>query len=117
MVVGSDSCRTGWYELDAKTGKLIGKLEAPESPNSHNLNLSADGKTAFMSPNNKVMTISDIESRKVIKTIRFPDNVRVFVPECGIRAKSYANNNNFDGFLIIAGCWRAERSLLRRSKE
>jgi len=62
------------YEVDARTGELIGKLEAPESPNSHNLNLSADGKTAFMSPNNKVMTISDIKSRKVIKTI-LPHNV------------------------------------------
>ena len=71
MVVGGD-LQDYWYEVDARTGKLIGKLEAPESPNSHNLNLSADGKTAFMSPNNKVMTISDVKSRKVIKTIRFP---------------------------------------------
>ena len=74
LVVGSD-LQDYWYEVDARTGNLICKLAAPESPNSHNLNLSADGKTAFMSPNNKVMTISDIESRKVIKTIRFPDNL------------------------------------------
>ncbi len=59
VVVGGD-LQDYWYEVDAKTGEIIGKLEAPESPNSHNLNLSADGKTAFMSPNNKVMTISDI---------------------------------------------------------
>ena len=78
VVVGGD-LQDYWYEVDARTGRLIGKLEAPESPNSHNLNLSADGKTAFMSPNNKVLTISDIDSRKVIKTIPFPDNVRVFV--------------------------------------
>ena len=49
VVVGAD-LQDYWYELDAVTGKLIGKLDAPESPNSHNLNLSADGKTAFMSP-------------------------------------------------------------------
>jgi DNA-binding beta-propeller fold protein YncE len=98
VVVGGD-LQDYWYEVDAVTGKLIGKLEAPESPNSHNLNLSADGKTAYMSPNNKVMTISDIKSRKIIKTIRFPDNIRVFVLNKD-SSKVYANNNNFLGFLI-----------------
>jgi DNA-binding beta-propeller fold protein YncE len=98
VVVGGD-LQDYWYEVDAVTGKLIGKLEAPESPNSHNLNLSADGKTAFMSPNNKVMTISDVKSRKIIKTIRFPDNIRVFVTNKD-SSKIYANNNNFLGFLI-----------------
>jgi DNA-binding beta-propeller fold protein YncE len=98
IVVGGD-LQDYWYEVDAKTGKLIGKLEAPESPNSHNLNLSADGKTAFMSPNNKVMTISDVPSRKVIKTIRFPDNIRVFVVNKD-GSRIYANNNNFLGYRI-----------------
>ena len=98
VVVGGD-LQDYWYEVDARTGRLIGKLEAPESPNSHNLNLSADGKTAFMSPNNKVLTISDVKSRKVIKTIRFPDNVRVFVLNKD-STRIYANNNNFLGFLI-----------------
>jgi DNA-binding beta-propeller fold protein YncE len=98
VVVGGD-LQDYWYEVDARNGSLIGKLEAPESPNSHNLNLSADGKTAFMSPNNKVLTISDIDSRKVIKTIPFPDNVRVFVLNKD-STRIYANNNNFLGFLI-----------------
>jgi DNA-binding beta-propeller fold protein YncE len=98
IVVGGD-LQSYWYEVDAVTGKLIGTLDAPESPNSHNLNLSADGKTAFMSPNNKVMTISDVKSRKVIKTIRFPDNIRVFVTNKD-SSKLYVNNNNFLGFLI-----------------
>jgi DNA-binding beta-propeller fold protein YncE len=98
LVVGAD-LQDYWYEVDAATGKLIGKLEAPESPNSHNLNLSADGRTVFMSPNNKVMTISDLKSRKVIKTIRFPDNIRVFVINKDA-SRIYANNNNFMGFLI-----------------
>jgi len=98
VVVGGD-LQDYWYEVDAVTGKLIGKLEAPESPNSHNLNLSADGKTSYMSPNNKVMTISDIKSRKIIKTIHFPDNIRVFVLNKD-SSKVYANNNNFMGFLI-----------------
>jgi DNA-binding beta-propeller fold protein YncE len=98
VVVGGD-LQDFWYEVDAKTGKLIGKLEAPDSPNSHNLNLSADGKTAFMSPNNKVMTISDVQSRKIIKTIRFPDNIRVFVLNKD-STKVFANNNNFLGYRI-----------------
>jgi DNA-binding beta-propeller fold protein YncE len=98
VVVGGD-LQDYWYEVDAVTGKLIGKLEAPESPNSHNLNLSADGKTAYMSPNNKVMTIADIKSRKIIKTIHFPDNIRVFVLNKD-SSKVYANNNNFLGFLV-----------------
>jgi DNA-binding beta-propeller fold protein YncE len=98
VVVGGD-LQDYWYEVDAKTGRLIGKLDAPQSPNSHNLNLSADGKTAFMSPNNKVMTISDVASRRIIKTIPFPDNIRVFVLNKD-SSKIYANNNNFDGFLI-----------------
>jgi DNA-binding beta-propeller fold protein YncE len=98
VVVGSD-LQDYWYELDAKTGQLIGKLEAPESPNAHNLNLSADGKTAFMSPNNKVMTISDIQTRKVIKTIRFADNIRVFVLNKD-SSRAYVNNNNLLGFVI-----------------
>jgi len=98
VVVGSD-LQDYWYEIDAETGKLIGKLDAPESPNSHNLNLSADGKTAFMSPNNKVMTISDVKSRRIIKTIRFPDNIRVFVTNKD-SSKLFVNNNNLLGFVI-----------------
>jgi DNA-binding beta-propeller fold protein YncE len=98
IVVGGD-LQAYWYEVDALTGKLIGILDAPESPNSHNLNLSADGKTAFMSPNNKVMTISDIKSRKIIKTIRFPDNIRVFVTNKD-SSKLFVNNNNLLGFVI-----------------
>ena len=98
VVVGGD-LQDYWYELDAVTGKFIGKLEAPESPNSHNLNLSADGKTAFMSPNNKVMTISDIRTRKVIKTITFPDNIRVFVTNKD-SSRLYVNNNNLLGYVI-----------------
>jgi DNA-binding beta-propeller fold protein YncE len=98
VVVGGD-LQDYWYEVDAHTGKLIGKLEAPASPNSHNLNLSADGKTAFMSPNNKVMTISDVQSRKIIRTIAFPDNIRVFVLNRN-STRIFANNNNLLGFRI-----------------
>ena len=98
IVVGGD-LQDYWYAVDAKTGALIGKFEAPASPNSHNLNLSADGKTAFLSPNNKVMTIADIATRQVIKTISFPDNVRVFVLNKD-SSTIYSNINNLDGYVV-----------------
>jgi DNA-binding beta-propeller fold protein YncE len=98
VVVGAD-LQNYWYSLDAWTGKLKGKIDAPESLGSHNLNLSADGKTAFMAPNGKVMTISDVETRKEIRTIRFPDNIRVFVLNKD-STKIYTNQNNLLGFII-----------------
>jgi hypothetical protein len=98
IVVGSD-LQNYWFSLDAVTGKLNGVINAPESLGSHNLNLSADGKTAFMSPNGKVMTIADVNTRKAIRTIGFPDNIRVFVLNKD-STKIYTNQNNFLGFII-----------------
>jgi DNA-binding beta-propeller fold protein YncE len=98
VVVGGD-LQDFWYEVDARTGRFIGKLAAPLSPNSHNLVLSPDGKTAFMSPNNPIMTISDVKTRKLIKTIQFPDNIRPFVLNKDA-SRIYANNNNFLGYRI-----------------
>jgi len=98
VVVGSD-LRDYWYEVNAITGKLIGILHAPASVGTHNLNLSPNGKIAFMSPNNKVMTISDVRTRKIIKTIRFPDNIRVFVLNTNA-TRIYSNVNNLDGYVV-----------------
>ena len=98
LVVGSD-LKDYWYVLEPRTGKLLHKLDAPLSPGAHNLNLSADGKTAFMSPNNPVMTISDIASGKLIKNITFGDHIRVFVLNRDA-TRVYANTNNLDGFEI-----------------
>lgn len=98
IIVGSD-LQDYWYKLNARTGKLIAKIAAPESPNAHNLNLSADGRLAFMSPNNKVISIADVALAKTIKTIRFPDNVRVFVVNKD-SSRIFANNNNLLGFVI-----------------
>jgi DNA-binding beta-propeller fold protein YncE len=98
-VVGGD-LQNYWYAVDASTGALIGTFQAPASPNSHNLNLSADGKTAFMSPNNKVMTIADVATRQVIKTIPFPDNIRVFVLNKD-SSRIYSNVNNLNGYVVV----------------
>jgi len=119
LVVGSD-LKDFWYVLEPRTGKLLHKLEAPESPGAHNLNLSPDGKLAFMSPNNPVMTISDVASGKIVKTITFSDHIRPFVLNHDA-TKVYANINNMAGFEIadvatgkilhhieVAGDWKAK---------
>jgi DNA-binding beta-propeller fold protein YncE len=98
LYVGSD-LKDFWYVINPKTGDLITKVVSPQSPNAHNLNLSADGKTAFMSPNGKVMGIADTTTHKLAKTITFPDNVRVFVLNKD-SSLIYANQNNLLGFLI-----------------
>ena len=98
LVVGSN-LQDYWYKLDAKTGKLLATIHAPGSMGAHNLNLSADGKRAFMSPNGKLLQIADVDSAKVIRTIEFPDNVRVQVLNKD-SSKIYVNQNNFLGFII-----------------
>jgi DNA-binding beta-propeller fold protein YncE len=98
LVVGSN-LQDYWYKLDAKTGKLLATIHAPGSMNAHNLNLSADGKRAFMSPNGKLLQIADVATAKVIRTIEFPDNIRVQVLNKD-SSKIYVNQNNFLGFII-----------------
>jgi DNA-binding beta-propeller fold protein YncE len=98
MYVGSD-LKDYWYVVNPTTGHLISTVRSPLSPNAHNLNLSHDGKIAFMSPNGKVMGIADTTTHKLLRTITFPDNVRVFVLNHD-SSLIYANNNNLLGFVI-----------------
>lgn len=98
LYVGSD-LKDFWYVINPRTGKLITKVVSPQSPNAHNLNLSADGKTAFMSPNGKVMAIADTSTHQLKKTITFPDNIRVFVLNHD-SSLIYSNLNNLLGFVI-----------------
>ena len=98
LVVGSN-LQDYWYKLDAQTGKLLAVIHAPGSMSAHNLNLSADGKRAFMSPNGKLLQIADVATAKVTRTIEFPDNVRVQVLNKD-SSKIYVNQNNFLGFII-----------------
>lgn len=98
LIVGSN-LQDYWYKLDAWTGKLIAVIHAPGSDGVHNLNLSADGKLAFMSPNGKLLSIADVATAKVIRTIRFPENIRVQVVNKD-SSKIYVNQNNFLGFLV-----------------
>jgi len=99
MYVGSD-LKDFWYVVNPKTGELITKVRSPLSPNAHNLNLSFDGKTAFMSPNGKIMGIADTSTHTLTKTIAFPDNIRVFVLNHDA-SLIYSNTNNLLGFVIV----------------
>ena len=98
LVVGSD-LRDFWWVIDAKSGTLRGKIQAPKSMFAHNMALSADGKTVFMAPNGVTMTIGDVPSMKAIRTITFSDHVRPFVINHDA-TRVYANLNNLLGFEI-----------------
>ena len=98
LYVGSD-LKDFWYVVNPWTGELITKVVSPRSPNAHNLNLSLDGKLAFMAPNGRVMAISDTTTHKLLKTITFPDNIRVFVLNHDA-SLIYSNTNNLLGFVI-----------------
>jgi sugar lactone lactonase YvrE len=98
MYVGSD-LKDFWYVVNPRTGEMITKVVNPGQSNTHNLNFSADGKTAFMSPNGKTMAIADTKTNKLIKQITFPDNIRVFVLNHD-SSTIYSNLNNLLGFVI-----------------
>jgi DNA-binding beta-propeller fold protein YncE len=98
MYVGSD-LKDFWYVVNPRTGELITKVVSPLSPGAHNLNLSPDGKLAFMSPNGKVMGIADTTVHKLVKTITFTDNIRPFVLNHDA-SLIYSNTNNLLGFEI-----------------
>ena len=98
LVVGSD-LKDFWYVIDARTGSLKGKIQAPKSNFAHNMALSADGKTVFMAPNGVTMTVGDVPTMKAIRTITFSDHVRPFVINHDA-TRVYANLNNLLGFEI-----------------
>src|SRR6266550_5560799 len=98
LVVGSD-LKDFWYVIDAQSGALKGKIQAPKSMFAHNMALSANGKTVFMAPNGVTMTVGDVASMKAIKTITFSDHVRPFVINHDA-TRVYANLNNLLGFEI-----------------
>jgi DNA-binding beta-propeller fold protein YncE len=98
LIVGSD-LKDFWYVIDAATGALKGKIQAPKSNFAHNMALSYDGKTVFMAPNGVTMTVGDVATMKAIRTITFSDHVRVFVINHDA-SRVYANLNNLLGFEI-----------------
>jgi len=87
------------YLVDGTTGKMLTKFYTPDTPVQHNLTVSPDGKTAQISAIAPKVSIVDLPSRKVLRTITFSDFVRpLTINHDGSRV--YANLNNLLGFEI-----------------
>jgi DNA-binding beta-propeller fold protein YncE len=99
IYVGSN-LKDFWYVVNPMTGDLITKVRSPLSPDAHNLNLSPDGKVAFMAPNGPVMGLADTTTHTLMRTITFPDHIRVFVVNHD-GSLIYSNLNNLLGFVIV----------------
>jgi WD40 repeat protein len=90
------------YLVDGETGKMLAKIDTPETPVQHNLAVTPDGKTAFISAIAKTVSVVDVPSRKVVRTITYSDFVRpLTINHTGSRV--YANLNNLLGFEIGDG--------------
>jgi len=98
LEVGSD-LKNFHRVIDARTGKVKGIIQTPQSMFNHNMNMSPDGKTVFDAPNGITMTIADMDTMKAIGTITFSDHIRVFVINHDA-TRIYANLNNLLGFEI-----------------
>jgi YVTN family beta-propeller protein len=48
LLVGS-SYNNWWYVIDALTGEVKDRIKTPDSPLSHNMAVTPDGKTALLS--------------------------------------------------------------------
>jgi DNA-binding beta-propeller fold protein YncE len=94
-----------WYLIDSETGKRLGRIDTPNTPRSHNLNVTADGKLAILSSlsgpkeGTAGIAVVDLPRRKVLRYINFSDAVRpITINHDG--SLVYANVNNLDGFEI-----------------
>jgi YVTN family beta-propeller protein len=98
LLVGS-SYNDWWYLIDGATGAVEGKIPVPDSPLAHNLAVTPDGKTAFLSSISDTVSVADVASRKVIKTIKFTYAVRpLTINHDGSRV--YVNTDDSLGFEI-----------------
>jgi DNA-binding beta-propeller fold protein YncE len=92
-----------WNFIDAKTGKITGRIDTPEAPNSHNLVLTADGKfgafAALSQQPNSNVAIVDVANKKVNCYIHFSDAPRPLTMNHD-GSLIYVNVNNLDGFEI-----------------
>jgi hypothetical protein len=92
-----------WWFIDAKTGKITGRIDTPDAPNSHNLTVTADGKMAALAalsqPPNSNVAIADLVNKKVNCYIHFSDAPRPLTMNHD-GSLIYVNVNNLDGFEI-----------------
>jgi hypothetical protein len=94
-----------WYLIDAQSGKKLGRIDTPETPHTHNVAVTADGKLAVLASisgpkeNAAGVAVVDLPNKKVLRYITFSDDVRpITINHDG--SLVYANVNNLDGFEI-----------------
>src|SRR4029079_6887186 len=92
-----------WYYIDGATGKVLGKLDVPDSPVAHNLAVTADGQLGVLgsmsSPPKAGVTVSAVPSRKVLRYMTFSEMVRpLTINHDG--SLVYVNVNDLIGFEI-----------------
>jgi DNA-binding beta-propeller fold protein YncE len=123
VVVGSDK-RDFWYGVDAQSGRALSKIQT-QTQGAHNLNFSPDGRRAFMSPIGNVMSIANMDTLQVEKSITFGGAIRPFVLNHDA-SRIYANINGLLGFEVAdvnsgqviahveapAGLWKAKWAAL-----
>jgi hypothetical protein len=104
LLVGS-AYNAWWYLIDAETGKQLGRIDTPQTPRAHNVNVTADGKTALVTSlsgpkeGTSGVAVVDLPNKKVLRYIDFSDAVRpITMNHDG--SLVYANVNNLDGFEI-----------------
>jgi hypothetical protein len=102
LLVGS-SYNSWWYYIDGVTGKPLSKLPVPETPVTHNLAVSADGKVGIMgsmsSPPKAGLAIIDVPNKKVLRYMTFTEMVRPLTINHDATL-TYVNVNDLIGFEI-----------------
>ena len=104
ILVGS-SYNHWWYYMDGATGKVLGKLDTPDSPVAHNLALTPDGRLGVLgsmsSPKDGKagLAVIDVPGRKVLRYMTFSEMVRPLTINHDF-SLVYVNVNDLIGFEI-----------------
>jgi len=97
VVVGSNK-KDFWYVVEAQSGRVLSRIQTHQQ-GAHNLDFSPDGRWAFLSPIGRVMSIADMGTWQVEKSITFGEALRPFVLNHDA-TRVYANINGLLGFEV-----------------
>jgi len=104
LLAGS-SYNSWWYYIDGATGKVLARVDTPDTPVAHNLIVSPDGQTAFLgsmsSPKDGKagLAILDVQSHKILRNMTFSEMVRPLTINHDA-SLVYVNVNDLVGFEI-----------------
>jgi hypothetical protein len=104
LIVGSHY-NAWWYYIDGQTGKVLAKVPTPEANVAHNLNVTADGKTALLSSMSSPtigkagLAVLDVASKKILRYMTFSEMVRPLTMNHD-GSLVYVNVNGLIGFEI-----------------